>query len=163
MLNTPARTLSAVHSQVSAAFISAGGLVWTSTHRDTGQTAFHFSGWSVSNGSDGWASDARTESGGLSSKTTQKSQSQGEGERKENSKEGLEKSFATHTHLWMPTLDFFAFYPYVTHTLYPPTPTVWQATLITKVFQAFISSSWWNLHLFSSFRQDDRENKGRTN
>ncbi len=38
-------------------------------------------------------------------------------------------------------LNFFAFYPYVTHTLSPPTP-VWHATLITNVFQAFISFSW---------------------
>lgn len=46
------------------------------------------------------------------------------------------------------SLTFFAFYSYVTHTLPPPTPTAWHATLITNVFQAFISSSWEKLHLF---------------
>lgn len=92
---------------------------------------------------------------------TKKGQRKREGDRK-TSKGALE-SHLLHV-LECLTLSFFAFYSYVTHALSPPTPTAWHATLITNVFQAFISSSWEKLHLFSSLSQDDRENKEeRTN
>lgn len=85
-----------------------------------------------------------TQSRGYLSKQYQKAQR--EDSEREASKGAL-KSHLLHV-LECQSLTFCAFYSYVTHTLSPPTPTAWHATLITNVFQAFISSSWEKLHLF---------------
>lgn len=115
--------------------------------------AFHFSMWSVSNGTDGWTLDTQTESRGYLPKQCQKAQRE---ERDREASKGTLKSHLLHV-LECLTLNFLAFYSYVTHTLSPPTPTAWHATLITNVFQTFISSSWEKLHLFSSSRWQGKQ------
>lgn len=133
----------------------------------TGSQCFHFSRWphmnihswlyrspllSISAGGqrimalmvEHWT--LRQKAGVIFQNNTKKGQME-EREREKASKEAL-KSHLLHV-LECLTLDFLCFVSiYVTHTLSPPTPTVLHATLITNVFQAFISSSGGKLHLF---------------
>ena len=127
-------TLFSVRSQVATTFISAGGLIWTSSHTPVQVTpAFHFSRWSVSNATDGWSLNTQTES---SSYLPQKGPKERERERERDrdaSNVAL-RCLLLHV-LECLTLTFFPFYPYVTHTFSPPTPTAWRAMLITMSFK----------------------------
>lgn len=79
--------------------------------------AFHFTEWSASNGTDGWTLDTQTDSKGYLPKQQQRGQ-RGEEERTKTSKVAL-RSNLLHV-LEGLTLDFFAFYSYVTHTRLRP-------------------------------------------